>query len=155
MRQDHRPRPLPSRRFPVNAVRLELGFAAIDLLARTRVLLLDSDPAAAEPRKPRHRIPYVAVRITRGGRRPRLRISTTWPWRHELAAAFHRMAAVPRPAIRLAGPAHLDSRALGNPAPRRPHHMPTCRRGLKEPRSAAEQAQPKQRSQKSITLLFG
>ncbi|MEE1771801.1 IS1380 family transposase [Streptomyces sp. JV185] len=88
----------PSRRFPVNAAWLELSLAAIDLLAWTRVLLLDGELAAAEPKKLRYRILHVAARITRGGRRLRLRISATWPWRHELVAAFHRLAALPRPA---------------------------------------------------------
>ncbi|MEV6957532.1 IS1380 family transposase [Streptomyces sp. NPDC051183] len=88
----------PSRRFPVNAAWLELSLAAIDLLAWTRVLLLDGELAAAEPKKLRYRLLHVAARITRGGRRLRLRISATWPWRHELAAAFHRLAALPRPA---------------------------------------------------------
>lgn len=88
----------PSRRFPVNAAWLELSLAAIDLLAWTRVLLLDGELAAAEPKKLRYRLLHVAARITRGGRRLHLRISATWPWRHELAAAFHRLAALPRPA---------------------------------------------------------
>ncbi|MET7519238.1 MULTISPECIES: hypothetical protein [Streptomyces] len=39
------------------------------------------------------------VRLRRGGRRLHLRISATWPWRHELATAFHRLTALPRPAI--------------------------------------------------------
>ncbi|WP_434100992.1 IS1380 family transposase [Streptomyces microflavus] len=88
----------PSRRFGVNAAWLELSLAAIDLLAWTRVLLLDGELAAAEPRKLRYRLLHVAARITRGGRRLHLRISATWPWRHELAAAFHRLTALPRPA---------------------------------------------------------
>ena len=66
--------------------------------AWTRVFPLDGELAAAEPKKPRYRILHVAARITRGGRRLRLRTSATWPWRHELAAAFHRPAALPRPA---------------------------------------------------------
>ncbi|MEE1805791.1 hypothetical protein PUR32_05590 [Streptomyces sp. BE133] len=45
---------------------------------------------------PRYRILHVAARLTRGGRR--LRICATWPWRNELATAFHRPAALPRPA---------------------------------------------------------
>lgn len=54
--------------------------------------------ATAEPKKLRYRILHVASRITRGGRRLRMRRSATWPWRHELADAFHRLAALPRPA---------------------------------------------------------
>ena len=89
----------PSRHFPLNAAWLELSLAAIDLLAWTRLLLLDGELADAEPKKLRYRLLHVAARITRGGRRLHLRISATWPWRHQLAAAFHRLAALPRPAI--------------------------------------------------------
>ncbi|MCX5400731.1 IS1380 family transposase [Streptomyces sp. NBC_00102] len=88
----------PSRDFGVNAVWLELSLTAIDLLAWTRVLLLDGELATAEPKKLRYRLLHVAARLTRGGRRLHLRISATWPWRHELATAFHRLAALPRPA---------------------------------------------------------
>jgi hypothetical protein len=87
----------PSRDFSVNAAWLELGLAAIDLLALMRVLLLDGELASAEPKKLRYRLLHVAARLTRGGRRLRLRISATWPWRHELATAFHRLATLPRP----------------------------------------------------------
>ncbi|MFE7661184.1 IS1380 family transposase [Streptomyces celluloflavus] len=87
----------PSRHFAVNAVWLELSLAAIDLLAWTRVLLLDGELATAEPKKLRYRLLHIAARLTRGGRRLRLRISATWPWRNELATAFHRLAALPRP----------------------------------------------------------
>jgi hypothetical protein len=88
----------PSRHFGVNTVWLELSLTAIDLLAWARVLLLDGELAAAEPKKLRYRLLHVAARLTRGGRRLRLRISATWPWRHELTTAFHRLAALPRPA---------------------------------------------------------
>ncbi|MGW1657754.1 transposase [Streptomyces atratus] len=87
-----------SRHFPVDAAWLELSLAAIDLLTWPRVLLLDGELAAAEPKRLRYRLPHVAARITCGGRRLHLRISATWPWRHELTAAFHRLAALPRPA---------------------------------------------------------
>ncbi|MFC5204278.1 IS1380 family transposase [Streptomyces kaempferi] len=88
----------PSRDFAVNAVWLELSLAAIDLLAWTRVLLLDGELATAEPKKLRYRLLHVAARLTRGGRRLHLRISATWPRRHELTTAFNRLAALPRPA---------------------------------------------------------
>ena len=87
----------PSRHFTINAVWLELSLAAVDLLAWTRVLLLDGELATAEPKKLRYRLLHAAARLTRGGRRLRLRISATWPWRNELATAFHRLAALPRP----------------------------------------------------------
>ncbi|WP_327238519.1 IS1380 family transposase [Streptomyces sp. NBC_01317] len=87
----------PSRHFTINATWLELSLAAIDLLVWARVLLLDGELAAAEPKKLRYRLLHVAARLTRGGRRLRMRISATWPWRHELVTAFHRLAALPRP----------------------------------------------------------
>ncbi|MGC5365757.1 IS1380 family transposase [Streptomyces sp. DT24] len=87
----------PSRDFTINAVWLELSLTAVDLLAWMRVLLLDGELAAAEPKKLRYRLLHIAARLTRGGRHLRLRISVTWPWRHELAAAFDRLAALPRP----------------------------------------------------------
>lgn len=80
----------PSRDFGINAVWLELSLATIDLLAWTRTLLLDGELAAAEPKKLRYRLLHVTARLPRGGRRLRLRISATWPWKSELATAFHR-----------------------------------------------------------------
>ncbi|SCF56523.1 Transposase DDE domain group 1 [Streptomyces sp. Ncost-T10-10d] len=87
-----------SRDLDINTVWLELSLSAIDLLARTRVLLLDSELATAEPKKLRYRLLHVAARLTRGGRRLRLQVSATLPWRNELAMAFHRLAALSRPA---------------------------------------------------------
>ncbi|AVH61467.1 hypothetical protein C4B68_27995 [Streptomyces dengpaensis] len=88
----------PSRHFAINSTWLELSLAAIDLLAWMRLLLLDGELATAEPKKLRYRLLHVAARLTCGSRRLRLRISATWPWRHELATAFHRLAALPRSA---------------------------------------------------------
>jgi hypothetical protein len=69
----------PSRDFAINAVWLELALTAIDLLAWTKTLLLQHDLANAEPKKLRYRLLHVAARITRSGRRTRLRITETWP----------------------------------------------------------------------------
>jgi hypothetical protein len=88
----------PSRHFQINAAWLELSLTAIDLLTWTRTLLLDGELATAEPKKLRYRLLHVAARITRGARRLHLRIAETWPWRHELATAFARLTALPRPA---------------------------------------------------------
>lgn len=70
----------PSRHFAINQAWLELSLTAIDLLAWTRVLLLDGELATAEPKKLRCRLLH-AARITRGGRRLHLRIAATWPKR--------------------------------------------------------------------------
>ncbi|MBY8888124.1 transposase [Streptomyces sp. PTM05] len=100
----------PSRDFAINTAWLELSLAAIDLLAWMLVLLPDGELATAEPKKPRYRLLHVAARLTRGGRRVHRRISATWPWRNELADAFHRLDALPRPA--------------GSPTPQLPAHNP-------------------------------
>jgi hypothetical protein len=88
----------PSRMFAINAVWLELALTAIDLIAWTQMLLLTGELARAEPKKLRYRLLHVAARLTHTGRRTRLRIATTWPWATDLAAAFVRLAALPRPA---------------------------------------------------------
>lgn len=77
---------------------LELSLVATDLLAWTQTLLLEGELATAESKRLRYRLLHAAARITRGGRRLRLRIAVTWPWRHELINAFARLTALPRPA---------------------------------------------------------
>jgi len=87
----------PSRIFAINRAWLELALTGIDLLAWTQHLLLDGELAAAEPKKLRYRLLHVAARLTRSARRTRLRIAETWPWATELATAFGRLSALPRP----------------------------------------------------------
>ena len=87
----------PSRVFAINAAWLELALAAIDLIAWAKALLLDGDLAKAEPKKLRYRLLHTAARITRGQRRIRLRLAEHWPWARDLATAFARLAALPRP----------------------------------------------------------
>jgi Transposase DDE domain group 1 len=87
----------PSRQFNVNAAWLELALTAADLIAWTQTTLLHGELAKAEPKTLRYRLLHVAARITRGGRRVFVRIAEHWPWRHELAAAFARLAALPQP----------------------------------------------------------
>lgn len=87
----------PSRQYAINAAWLELALAGIDLLAWTRTLLLDGEHAVAEPKKLRYRLLHVAARIVRTARRTILRIAQTWPWADQLAAAYTRLAALPRP----------------------------------------------------------
>jgi hypothetical protein len=87
----------PSRQFTINAAWLELALIGIDLLAWTRTLLLDGEHALAEPKKLRYRLLHVAARIVRTARRTYLRIAQRWPWARELAAAYHRLDALPRP----------------------------------------------------------
>src|ERR671938_34333 len=86
-----------SRVFAINAAWLELALTGIDLLAWTQMLLLDGELAAAEPKKLRYRLLHVPARLTRTARRTRLRIAEHWPWAADLATAFTRLAALPRP----------------------------------------------------------
>ena len=87
----------PSRQANINTAWLELALTGIDLLAWMQVLLLDGALAKAEPKTLRYRLLHTAAKITRGGRRTWLRIAEHWPWARDLAAAFTRLAALPRP----------------------------------------------------------
>lgn len=87
----------PSRRFAINAAWLELALTAIDLIVWAKALLLEGDLAKAEPKKLRYLLLHAAARITRGQSRVRLRIAERWLWARDLAAAFARLAALPRP----------------------------------------------------------
>jgi Transposase DDE domain group 1 len=87
----------PSRQFAINAAWLELALIGIDLLAWTRTLLLDGELALAEPKTLRYRLLHVAARLVHTARRTILRIARTWPWAGELATAYARLAALPRP----------------------------------------------------------
>jgi hypothetical protein len=87
----------PSRSFAINQAWLGVVMLAVDLLAWTQHLLLHSDLARAEPKTLRYRLLHVAARLTRGQRRCWLRIQRSWPWAHELAAAFARLATLPVP----------------------------------------------------------
>jgi hypothetical protein len=87
----------PSRQFAINAAWLELALTGIDLLAWTRNLLLDGEHALAEPKMLSYRLLHFAARPVRTARRTFLLIAHTWPWADELAAAYTRLAALPRP----------------------------------------------------------
>src|SRR5256884_308594 len=87
----------PSRVFAINAACLELALTGLALLAWTQHLLLDGELATAEPKKLHYRLLHVAARLTRTARQTRLRIAETWPWATDLATAFTRLAALPRP----------------------------------------------------------
>ena len=69
-----------------------------DLVAWLRLLALPERLAACEPKALRYRLLHVPARITRGGRRRRLRFPKTWPWVKDIVAVFARITAIPRPA---------------------------------------------------------
>jgi hypothetical protein len=87
----------PSRSFAINAVWLQLALTGCDLIAWAQTTLLDGELALCEPKALRYRLLHVAARLTHGQRRTWLRLPEHWPWRHALAAAFTRLAALPRP----------------------------------------------------------
>ena len=88
-------RNLPCADFQRNQVWLELVLVAQDLLACAQRLCLDGDLAVAEPKALRYRLLHVAARIVRHARRTTIRLQADWPWVHQLAAAFARVAALP------------------------------------------------------------
>jgi hypothetical protein len=81
----------PSRSFAINTAWLSVVMLAVDLIAWTQHLLLHGHLAKAEPKTLRYRLLHVAARLTRGQRRLWLRIQRSWPWAHDLAAAFARL----------------------------------------------------------------
>lgn len=87
----------PSRSFGVNTAWLTVVMLAVDLMAWTQHLLLHGDLAKAEPKTLRYRLLHVAARLTRGQRRLWLRIQRSWPWAHDLVAAFAQLATLPAP----------------------------------------------------------
>jgi hypothetical protein len=61
--------------FAINAAWPELVLIAANMLAWTRVLLLDGDHTLAESKRLRYRLLHVAARIIRTARRTYLRIA--------------------------------------------------------------------------------
>ena len=88
---------LPFRDLGHNAVWLELSLIAQDLTAWTQHLALDGELARCEPKTLRYRLLHTAGRLAFHARRATLRLQRTWPWAHQLAAAFARLAALPPP----------------------------------------------------------
>ncbi len=82
---------LPSHSFAINTAWLQLTLVAHDLLAWTRLLVLDGDLAAAEPKRLRYCLFHTAGQIVTTGRRRFCRLSSTWPWTRELVDAFTRL----------------------------------------------------------------
>lgn len=66
-----------------------------DLVAFTKKLLLDGEPATCEPKRLRYRLFHVAGRIVSHARRITLRLPGTWPWADALLRAFTRLQALP------------------------------------------------------------
>lgn len=88
---------LPFRDYAMNQVWLEISLIAQGLLAHAKALTLDGELASCEPKRLRYRLLHVAARLTFHARQARLQLDRTWPWATELANAFVRLAALPRP----------------------------------------------------------
>jgi Transposase DDE domain group 1 len=91
-------RNLPFKDFEHNRVWLALVLIAHDLIAWTQRLLLTGELARAEPKRLRYRLLHVSGRLALHARGARLRLQASWPWAQDLAAAFARLKALPRPA---------------------------------------------------------
>jgi hypothetical protein len=85
---------LPSAGFALNAAWLATALVAHDLLAWSRLLLLDGALARAEPKRLRHCLLHAAGVVVRSGRRTRLRLAAGWPWADDLVVAFDRVRAL-------------------------------------------------------------
>ena len=82
---------LPSHSFEINTAWLQLVLVAHDLLAWTRLLVLDSDLVSAEPKRLRYCLFHTAGQIATTGRQRFCRLSNNWPWTRELINAFARL----------------------------------------------------------------
>jgi len=86
----------PSFDFRVNAAWLTAAMTGQILLAWLKLLALDGDLARAEPKTLRYRVLHAAARLTRGGRRRRLKIQASWPWAEAITTAWNRISALPQ-----------------------------------------------------------
>jgi hypothetical protein len=87
----------PSREYTINQTWLQIGAVAADLTAWLRLLALTGDLAVAEPKMLRFKMLHVPARLSRGGRRRRLRLPRHWPWADQILEAFRRIMIIPAP----------------------------------------------------------
>jgi hypothetical protein len=90
---------LPSREFAINQLWLQLALTAADLIAWTQTILLDGDLAKTEPKLLRYRLLHTAARILHGQRKTFIKITASWRWAPQLAAAFHRLTEIRPPML--------------------------------------------------------
>ncbi|MGC4936238.1 transposase, partial [Gordonia sp. DT30] len=86
-------RNLPCHSFDANAAWLEIIGAATDLVAWTKLIGFADEPALArcEIETFRYRVLHAAARITRGARKIRLRIDSSWQWAQQIADAWYQI----------------------------------------------------------------
>ena len=87
-------RNLPLHGYAQNQIWTEIVALACELLAWTAMLALDGQVRRWEPKKLRLRLFSAAGRLTRGGRRLRLKISSRWPWATQITTAITRLDAL-------------------------------------------------------------
>ena len=87
----------PSREYAINQAWLQIVAVAADLTAWLRLLALDSDMAAAEPKALRFRMLHVPALLIRSSRRRYLRLPGRWPWADQIVEAFRRIMIIPAP----------------------------------------------------------
>jgi hypothetical protein len=87
----------PSREYKINQAWIQIAALAADLVAWLQLIALHGDLAKAEPKLLRFRMLHVPARMTRGGRRRRLRLPASWPWAAQIADAFATLMALPAP----------------------------------------------------------
>ena len=85
---------LPSADMAINTAWLTTALIAHDLLAWTRLVVLDGDLARAEPKRLRYCLLHAAGVIARSGRRHRLRVAAGWPWANDLVTAFTHVSSL-------------------------------------------------------------
>jgi hypothetical protein len=88
---------LPSASFAINTAWLQLSLIAQDLLAWTRLLLLDGELATAEPKRLRYCLLHTAAVIVTRSRQRWLRLADAWPWTSDLVTAFNRLGTLAAP----------------------------------------------------------
>ena len=86
----------PSHSFAFNAAWLTASMTGQILLAWLKLLALDGELAAAEPKTLRYRVLHAAARLVRGGRRRYLKIQATWPWADAITTAWQRIDTLPQ-----------------------------------------------------------
>jgi len=87
----------PSREYAINQAWLQLVAIAADLTAWLRLLALTGDLVVVEPKLLRFKMLHVPARLSRGGRRRRLRLPRHWPWAGQILEAFRRIMIIPAP----------------------------------------------------------
>jgi hypothetical protein len=89
-------RNMPFHSFSKNEAWLQLVLMGCDLVAWTKMLLLQGTSlATAEPKTLRYRLFHVAGRIRAGSRQLKLRLQRGWEWGPAMIGAFARLRALP------------------------------------------------------------